>query len=78
MSLNQLASDLKAAVLFCTRLPIPHAAAITGVDIARASWAFPLAGAIVGLIAAGSIGSPVWPACHRCLPPAWPSRRPWS
>jgi adenosylcobinamide-GDP ribazoletransferase len=53
MSLNQLASDLKAAVLFCTRLPIPHASTITGVDIARASWAFPIAGAIVGLIAAG-------------------------
>jgi adenosylcobinamide-GDP ribazoletransferase len=53
MSLNQLASDLKAAVLFCTRLPIPHAATITGVDIARASWAFPIAGGIVGLIAAG-------------------------
>ena len=53
MSLNQLASDLKAAVLFCTRLPIPHAATIAGVDIARASWAFPIAGAIVGLIAAG-------------------------
>ena len=53
MSLNQLASDLKAAVLFCTRLPIPHAATIAGADIARASWAFPIAGAIVGLIAAG-------------------------
>src|SRR5258705_9119176 len=53
MSLNQLASDLKAAVLFCTRLPIPHAATITGVDIARASWALPIAGAIVGSIAAG-------------------------
>ena len=53
MSLNQLAIDLKTAVLFCTRLPIPHAATITGVDIARASWALPIAGAIVGLIAAG-------------------------
>jgi adenosylcobinamide-GDP ribazoletransferase len=53
MSLNQLASDLKAAVLFCTRLPIPHVAAITGADVARAAWAFPIAGAIVGAIAAG-------------------------
>ena len=52
MSLQQLASDLKAAVLFCTRLPIPHAAAITGADLARAGWAFPVAGAVVGLIAA--------------------------
>jgi adenosylcobinamide-GDP ribazoletransferase len=65
MSLNQLASDLKAAVLFCTRLPIPHAATITGVDIARASWAFPIAGAIVGLIAAGVY----WLAGLAGLPP---------
>jgi adenosylcobinamide-GDP ribazoletransferase len=68
MSLNQLASDLKAAVLFCTRLPIPHVAAITGADVARAAWAFPVAGAIVGAIAAGVYwlagvaGLPPWPA----------------
>ena len=68
MSLHQLASDLKAAVLFCTRLPIPHAAAITGADLARAGWAFPVAGAIVGLIAAavywlaGLAGLPPFPA----------------
>jgi adenosylcobinamide-GDP ribazoletransferase len=40
-------------LLFCTRLPIPHAAPVIGADIARAGWAFPVAGAIVGLIAAG-------------------------
>ena len=68
MSLHQLASDLKAAVLFCTRLPIPHAAAITGADLARAGWAFPVAGAVVGLIAAavywlaGLAGLPPLPA----------------
>ena len=79
MSLNQLASDLKAAVLFCTRLPIPHAATITGVDVARASWAFPIAGALVGLIAAvvywlaGLAGLPSLP-CRRLDA----SRRPWS
>src|SRR6478752_9236584 len=65
MSLHQLASDLKAAVLFCTRLPIPHAAAITGADLARAGWAFPVAGAIVGLIAAAVY----WLAWLAGLPP---------
>src|SRR5262245_40598024 len=52
ISLSQLAADLSAAVLFCTRLPVPGAATITGTDIARAGWALPIAGAIVGLIAA--------------------------
>lgn len=53
MSLNQFAADVKTALLFCTRLPIPNAAPVIGADIARAGWAFPVAGAIVGLIAAG-------------------------
>jgi adenosylcobinamide-GDP ribazoletransferase len=53
MSLNQFAADVRVALLFCTRLPIPNAAPVTGADIARAGWAFPVAGAIVGLIAAG-------------------------
>jgi adenosylcobinamide-GDP ribazoletransferase len=53
MSLNQFAADVRVALLFCTRLPIPTAAPVIGADIARAAWAFPVAGAIVGLIAAG-------------------------
>ncbi len=52
ISLNQLAEDIRAALLFCTRLPLPGAAAMTGSAIARASWALPVAGAVVGLIAA--------------------------
>jgi adenosylcobinamide-GDP ribazoletransferase len=52
VSLGQLAADLRAGVLFCTRLPVPGAATITGTDIARAGWALPVAGAIVGLMAA--------------------------
>jgi len=52
VSLGQLAADLRAGVLFCTRLPVPAVATITGTDIARAGWALPVAGAIVGLIAA--------------------------
>jgi adenosylcobinamide-GDP ribazoletransferase len=52
ISLNQVAADVAAALLFSTRLPLPRAATITGTDIARASWALPVAGAIVGLIAA--------------------------
>src|SRR3954464_8844604 len=53
MSLNQFAADARVALLFCTRLPIPHAAPVIGADIARAGWAFPGAVGIGGLIAAG-------------------------
>jgi adenosylcobinamide-GDP ribazoletransferase len=52
ISPRQLAADVAAALLFSTRLPLRSAAAITGADIARASWALPVAGAIVGLMAA--------------------------
>src|SRR5215467_2147821 len=65
ISPSQLAADLSAAVLFCTRLPVPGAATITGADIARASWALPVAGAIVGLIAAAVY----WLARAAGLPP---------
>jgi adenosylcobinamide-GDP ribazoletransferase len=65
MSLNQFAADVRVALLFCTRLPIPNAAPVTGADIARAGWAFPVAGAIVGLIAAGVY----WLAGLAGLPP---------
>jgi len=52
ISLNQVAADVAVALLFSTRLPLPRVAPITGADLARASWALPLAGAVVGLIAA--------------------------
>jgi adenosylcobinamide-GDP ribazoletransferase len=48
----QLARDLHVALSFCTRLPVPHAVPATGADVARASWALPVAGAIVGAIGA--------------------------
>jgi adenosylcobinamide-GDP ribazoletransferase len=53
---RQLAADVVAAVLFCTRLPIASVRAHSSADVARAVWAFPVAGAIVGLIAAAVYG----------------------
>jgi adenosylcobinamide-GDP ribazoletransferase len=47
-----LASDLKISVLFATRLPLGHSAPVAGTDVARASWALPLAGALVGALGA--------------------------
>jgi adenosylcobinamide-GDP ribazoletransferase len=51
-SMRGRANDIKIAVLFLTRLPFAHAARIEGADIARASWAMPIAGALVGAIGA--------------------------
>jgi adenosylcobinamide-GDP ribazoletransferase len=48
VSLGRLATDLKVALVFYTRLPLPHAGPIVGSDLARASWAAPIAGAVVG------------------------------
>src|SRR5580700_4506557 len=66
--LADCASDLKASIAFLTRLPLAGATPATGADIARAAWAFPLAGVLVALIgaviyaAAHKIGSPPWVA----------------
>jgi adenosylcobinamide-GDP ribazoletransferase len=65
ISLRQLVADVAAALIFSTQLPLPGAAAITGADIARASWALPVAGAIVGFIAAAVY----WLARAAGLPP---------
>src|SRR5438105_15391979 len=65
ISPRRLAADVAAALLFSTRLPIPGASAISGADIARAGWALPVAGAIVGLIAAAVY----WLAWLAGLPP---------
>lgn len=47
-SLHSLAAELRIAVLFSTRLPLAHSASFAGGDLARAMWALPLAGALVG------------------------------
>jgi len=64
----QLTRDLKMALSFCTRLPILHAVPATGADVARACWALPIAGALVGAIGAlvywlaASAALPAFPA----------------
>jgi adenosylcobinamide-GDP ribazoletransferase len=66
--LADCANDLKASIAFLTRLPVAGATPAAGADIARAAWAFPLAGILVALIAAvvyavaHKIGSPPWVA----------------
>jgi adenosylcobinamide-GDP ribazoletransferase len=63
--LRSVAGDLKIGVLFSTWLPLPHAAPIGGADIARASWALPVIGVLVG----GSGALVYWITCYFHLPP---------
>jgi adenosylcobinamide-GDP ribazoletransferase len=48
--------DIKTSIAFLTRLPIPRDAVSTGDELAQASWAFPIAGLVVGLIGALTYG----------------------
>jgi adenosylcobinamide-GDP ribazoletransferase len=61
-----LATDLKIIVAFATRLPLIHRASVENGDIARASWAFPVVGALVG----GAGALVYWAAVRIGLPPA--------
>ena len=51
-SIADCARDIKTSVAFLTRLPISRTASDSGADLAEASWAFPIAGIVVGLIGA--------------------------
>ena len=45
---HSLLKDVRVALIFLTRLPVRYAGAIDGSDLARASWAFPVIGVLVG------------------------------
>ena len=63
-------SELKTALLFSTRLPLPfpHVAAAGGAGIGEAAWALPLAGLVVGLI-----GGAIYALAERLGVPAFPA-----
>jgi|SRR5579862_274133 len=66
--IEQFAIDLAASFGFLTRLPIARVTPDGGADLARAAWAFPIAGIVVGLIGAlvytfaYKLGLTAWPA----------------
>jgi adenosylcobinamide-GDP ribazoletransferase len=51
-TLHGLVADLRIAISLCTRFPIGPAAPLDNGEVARASWAFPIAGILVGLAGA--------------------------
>ncbi len=62
---HDLARDVRIAVLICTRLPLGSAGGIESPDLVRASWALPVAGALVGAAGAWAF----WIASELRLPP---------
>ena len=66
--LENRAEELKASIVFCTRLPLLRATPIAGSAIAKAAWAFPIAGVVVGVI-----GAVVYVLAHKFGLPAWPA-----
>jgi adenosylcobinamide-GDP ribazoletransferase len=52
IAISSMIGDVRASVLFSTRVPLGRTAVVEGAAIARASWAWPLAGALVGVIGA--------------------------
>lgn len=50
--LRGVADDLKVGLLFSTRFPLAQSTPIAGADIARASWALPIIGTLIGLLGA--------------------------
>jgi adenosylcobinamide-GDP ribazoletransferase len=52
VSAKALSTELKTGLAFLTRLPLVPTAPVTGADLARASWTFPIVGAGVGAFAA--------------------------
>jgi adenosylcobinamide-GDP ribazoletransferase len=60
--------ELKASIVFCTRLPLLGTTAINSGTLAKAAWTFPVAGVLIGLIAAAVYG-----IAHRAGIPAWPA-----
>jgi adenosylcobinamide-GDP ribazoletransferase len=66
--LKQRTDDLRTSILFLTRLRYGPALPVDGAAIARAAWAFPIAGVLVGLI-----GAVVYLLAHRMGLPSWPA-----
>jgi adenosylcobinamide-GDP ribazoletransferase len=60
------ADELRASVQFLTRLPLGRALPVSGAEIGRAAWAFPITGLLIGLLAAI-----VYALAHRAGMPSW-------
>jgi adenosylcobinamide-GDP ribazoletransferase len=51
-TLRGLIADLRIGISLCTRFPVGTSASLDDGEVARASWAFPVAGILIGLVGA--------------------------
>ena len=65
---NQRIGELRIAVIFLTRLPLPHPGGVAPGELARALWSAPVVGIAVGLI-----GAAVYGLAHALHVPALPA-----
>ncbi len=66
--LEQRTEELKAGIVFSTRLPLVRGMPIAGGALAQAAWAFPVAGLLIGFI-----GAVIYALAHRLGAPPWPA-----
>lgn len=66
--LEDRVEELKACIVFCTRLPLLRATPIAGGALAKATWAFPIAELVVGIV-----GAVVYALAHRLGLPSGPA-----
>jgi adenosylcobinamide-GDP ribazoletransferase len=66
-------NGIRTSIAFLTRLPLGQSASGQNIDIAHASWAFPIAGIVVGLLGAVvyalafRLGLGPWPSAALCV-----------
>src|SRR3979409_1149635 len=65
LDLDPLLDDLRVAVAFYTRLPVAQPTPVDGAALARAAWAAPLVGVLIGALGALAY----WIAYRLNLPP---------
>jgi adenosylcobinamide-GDP ribazoletransferase len=66
--LEERAEELTASIVFSTRLPFMRATPTGASALAKAAWAFPIAGILIGVI-----GAAVYGLAHKFGVPAWPA-----
>ncbi len=65
---KERADEFKAGILFLTRLRYGPVMPVNGAGVARAAWAFPLVGILIG-----AIGAAVYALASRAGLPPWPA-----
>jgi hypothetical protein len=75
IDLDPLVDDLRVAVAFYTRLPVAQPTPVDGAALARAAWAAPLVGALIGALGALAYWIAIRLNLAACMRTGSPTRR---